>query len=178
MRRRVAAFTLLVALQASALVSAKGITTRITINGGYLSTPIEISQPEVVQQFNIWAGPGTRMSMRDTATSQWSSTEGTEGFIVDWPAGAIAHMPSGLEQYEVSFFVKYPNSSIEQLAYVVLYNNDPSSDEGYVYLPGHADEWYRFNTRSIFRGVEGKWFRASAAWQRVVTSFIARARVL
>ena len=175
MKRRLAALTLLFALHASALLSAKGITTRITIIGGPLSVPIEISQLQVVQQFSIWAGPGTRVTIRDHLTGLWRSTEGTEGFIVDWPVGAIAHAPTGLEPYEVSFFVKYPHSSAEELAYVVLYKNDPSTDEGYVYLPGRADEWYRLNTRAIFRGVEGRWFRASAAWQQVVTPIIARA---
>jgi hypothetical protein len=176
MKSSVAAFTLLLALHASALLSAKGTTTRITISGGDLSTPIEIGQREVVERFNIWAGPGTRMRVRDAATGEWRSSEGAEGFIVDWPAGAIAHMPSGLEQYEVSFFVRYRNESAERLAYVVLYKYDASNDQGYVYLPGSADERYRLNTRAIFRGVEGKWFRASPAWQRVVTPLIASMR--
>ena len=127
-----AALILLLVLPASALLSAKGTTVRIAINGGRLLAPIEISRPEVVQQFNVWAGPGTRMGLRDPATGQWRMIEGTEGFIVDWRAGEIAHVPDQLARYEASFFVGYPQSSAEQLAYVVLYANDPARNEGYM----------------------------------------------
>jgi hypothetical protein len=42
---------------------------------------------------------------------------------------------------------------------------DPATGQGYVYLPGKADEPYRLNTKAIYRGREGNWFRATAAWQ-------------
>lgn len=167
-----AALILLLVLPASALLSAKGTTVRIAINGGRLLTPVEISQPQVVEQFNIWSGPGTRSGLRDPATGEWRMTEGTEGFIVDWRAGEIARMPDGLERYEVSFFVKYHGSSDERLAYVVLYAHDPTRNEGYVLLPGHEDERFRLNTRAIVRGVEGKWLRASPAWQAVAAPLL------
>ena len=172
LKQPVAALMLLLALPASAFLSAKGTTVRIALNGGRLLTPIEISRPEVVQQFNVWAGPGTRMGLRDPSTGQWRTIEGTKGFIVDWPAGEIADVPDQLERYEASFFVRYPNSSAEQLAYVVLYANDPTRNEGYVFLPGPGDERYRLNTRAIQRGGEGKWYRASTEWQAVVVPLI------
>ncbi len=52
---------------------------------------------------------------------------------------------------------------------------DPSSNRGYVHLPGRADKEYRLNTSAILRGVEGNWFRATSEWERLVTPLIARA---
>ena len=37
--------------------SAKGIPSRITIEGGNLNAPIQIDDPNVVASFNVWAGP-------------------------------------------------------------------------------------------------------------------------
>jgi hypothetical protein len=146
---------------ATTLLYAKGITTKIRITGASLATPIEITDPEVLKNFNVWAGPGTSMN----------GVEGTEGFIIDWASGAVAERPSGLDAYEVSFYVKYANRPAseqeDQLAYVVSYEAGPSG-QGYVYLPGKADESYRLNTRAISRRREGNWFRATTAWQNAV----------
>lgn len=69
-----AAFCLLAILSATALVSAKRATTRITITDGGLQSPVEISDPDVLANFNVWSGPGTFAN----------DVEGTEGFIIDW----------------------------------------------------------------------------------------------
>ena len=160
MKRAISAgFCLLVIVSATALVFAKGITTKITITGGGLQSPVEISDPEVLNNFNVWSGPGTFAN----------DVEGTEGFIVDWASGAVTDRPNGLRAFELSFYVRYANRSFaeqtDQLAYVVSYAIDPATGQGYVYLPGKADELYRLNTKAIYRGREGNWFRASAAWQ-------------
>jgi len=56
--------------------------------------------------------------------------------------------------------------------------SDPSGEQGYIYLPGRTDEWYRLNTRAILHGdgLEGHWFRATSAWQRVVKPLVAHPR--
>jgi hypothetical protein len=102
--KRTAAVLLLLALPASSLLSAKGTTVRIAITGGKLQTPIKITQPDVVEKFNVWSGPGTRTRLLDPASGQWRTIEGTEGFIIDWRGGEIARVPDGLQRYEVSFF--------------------------------------------------------------------------
>jgi hypothetical protein len=159
---------LLLVLAVPVIASAKGITTRVVIKSPDLTTPIEITDPEVLKGFVVWAGPGVKVN----------GTEQSEGFIIDWLAGVVAERPKVVRHYEVSFYVKYVNRPLEgqedQLAYVVFYQSDPTGEQGYVYLPGRADEWYRLNTRAIFRGVEGNWFRATSAWQRVVTSLVAQ----
>ncbi len=73
----------------------------------------------------------------------------------------------------MSFHAKLPD---ERLVYVVIYEYDPANDQGYVYLPGKTDEWYRLNVGTIFRGVEGNWFFARDAWERIARPLITRAK--
>ena len=106
---------LLLVLAVPMMASAKGITTRILIKSPHLSTPIEITDPEVLKSFVVWAGPGVQVN----------GIEQSEGFIIDWPAGVVAERPEGLQHYELSFYVKYVNRPLEgqeeQLAYVAFY---------------------------------------------------------
>jgi hypothetical protein len=160
MKRAISAtFFLLVIASATALLFAKGPTTKITITGGGLHGPVEITDRDVLKNFNVWSGPGTFAN----------GVEGTEGFIVDWTAGPVTDRPNGLRTFEVSFYVRYANRPFteqpDQLAYIVSYAFDPATGRGYVYLPGKSDGPYRLNTKAIYRGREGNWFRANAAWQ-------------
>lgn len=167
MKRAISAFFCLVlAFSATILVFAKGTTTRITIAGAGLQSPIEINDPKILENFNVWSGPGTRVN----------GVEGKEGFIVDWNSGVVTERPLGLREFEVSFYVRYAHrrfaDQTDQLAYVVLYSVDPVSGQGYVYLPGRGHAHYVLNTRSILRGREGNWLRATAAWQSVVKNVL------
>jgi hypothetical protein len=161
-----ASFCLLIVFSATVVIFAKGTTTKITILGAELQSPIQISDPEVLKNFNVWSGPGTFAN----------GVEGREGFIVDWASGVVTERPSGLRDFELSFYVRYANrpfgEQTDQLAYVVLYSVDPATGEGYVYLPGKTDEHYRLNTKAIYRGREGNWFRATPAWQGVFRSVV------
>ncbi|MGH9371635.1 MAG: hypothetical protein ACRD15_08910 [Vicinamibacterales bacterium] len=154
-----ASFCLLIVFSVTIVVFAKGTTTKITITGAELQEPIEISDPEVLKNFNVWSGPGTFAN----------GVEGTEGCIVDWPSGAVTDRPNELRTFQLSFYVRYANrpfsEQTDQLAYIVSYAVDPATGQGYVYLPGRSDEPYRLNTKAIYRGREGNWFRANAAWQ-------------
>ena len=159
----------LLAITSSVSLFAKGITTRITLDSGAQPTPIEIADPIVLKNFKVWAGAGTYMN----------GVEGTEGFIVDWPAGVVTERPTGLQRFTVSFYVKYVNrpleGQVEQLAYVVIYEHNAAAGEGYVYLPGKNDEWFSLNRKALGRGGrEGNWLRATKLWQQVVTPLIAR----
>jgi hypothetical protein len=60
---------------------------------------------------------------------------------------------------------------------VVYYAFSPDAEQGYVYVPGESDEWYRLNVHTIFRGVEGKWFRAWGAWESVARPLIKKAEL-
>src|SRR5262245_13570450 len=82
-----------VTLALSTTLLAKGPTTRITISGSALTSPIEISDVNIIKEFQVWAGPGTQTCVGGIA----NCVEGTEGFIVDWSSGAVSERPSGLE---------------------------------------------------------------------------------
>ena len=167
MKRAVAAtFGLLVMLCATPFVFAKGPTTRITITSADLPSPIAITDREILKNFHVWAGPGTFVN----------GVEGNDGFIIDWASGAVRERPSGLRTYEVSFYVRHANRPFDQqpdqLAYVISYEADPVTGQGYVYLPGRTDARYRLNTTTILRGREGNWFRASVSWQQAFRQFV------
>ena len=146
---------------------AKAQTCKITINGADLKAPIEITDPRILVNFNVWSGVGT------SSTSSGVTTQGDRGFIIEWPFGAVTQKPKTLTRYQVSFYAKFPE---ELLVYVVFYEYDPANDRGYVYLPGKTDEWYRTNVSSILRGVEGNWFVSSEAWERIARPLITRAK--
>jgi hypothetical protein len=142
---------------------AKANTVKITIKGSNFKTPIEISDPKILANFQVWAGPGT------------SSNE-KQGLIIDWSQGPVVLRGHGgmYQNYQVSFHTG-PN---DQIAYVVLYGFSPGEEQGYVYLPGESDPWYGLNVRTVFRGVEGKLFRAWDAWERVARPLIEKAEHL
>ena len=166
--KRALVVSLILPIVLSTSLIAKGVTTRITVRDIATGTTIELTDKSVVERFNVWAGKGT-----SSAFNGGPSIEGTQGFIIDWPAGAVAQRPQGLRRYEVSFYVMRPRATAESLAYVVGYEFDSVSRQGFVYLPGRADEHYRLNVGSIIRDVEGQWFHASREWQAAVTSAIA-----
>src|ERR671919_51860 len=70
---------------------AKGPTTRIVIAGPGLAVPAEITEPALLNQFAVWAGPGTGVT----------GEESTEGFIIDWRAGVSTTRAVGLPRFEV-----------------------------------------------------------------------------
>jgi hypothetical protein len=152
-------------------VGAKGPTTRIVIKDVERGSLIEITDRSLLNQFHVWSGQGTYSG------PPGQGTEATQGFIIDWQAGIVDQRPSQLRRYEISFYAEKrttgsspeTNAPREELAYVVLYENDPSTGQGYVYLPGRADDYYSLNVRSIHRRVEGHWLRANQAWQTAMT---------
>jgi hypothetical protein len=133
---------------------------RITIKGPSLAAPIEITEPKVAV-FQVWAGRGTFVN----------GVEQTKGFIIDWPKGVAAWRPEGLQHYEVSFYAQS-----EGPVYVVSYDFDPATKQGFVYLPGKGDSSYACNVRSILRHREGNWLLATKSWEDFVRPLIAKAR--
>ena len=155
-----ATFVLLAMSAVPTSLAAKEKTTKITITGGNLATAVEITDPKILDSFNVWTGPGT------------SSNE-AEGFIVQWSRGAFAEPPNRLPQYQVSF---YTERSSERPFYVVSYCYDPSLRRGYVHFPGFVEKWYPQDVGTIFRGVEGNWFFSRPLWDTTVEPLIAKAK--
>lgn len=145
---------------------AKGKTVKITIKGADLKTSIEITDPKVLANFDVWTGPGT-------GSNAPGFNANAPGFIINWSQGPVKKPPDSFRRYQVSFHTD-PN---EQVVYVVYYAFRPDSEQGYVYLPGGTDEWAGLNVRTIWHGVEGKWFRAWNAWERVARPLLQKAQV-
>jgi len=145
-------------------------TVKIIIAGGDLSAPIEITDPAVLAEFKVGAGPGHTLWL--------NSREGVpiavyHGFIVDWNRGEVAP-PEGLKTYKVSFVTTRHDPG----TYVVRYAIAPSTTQGYVYLPGKGDPGYQDDVRLILRGVEGNWFHAWSEWEKVANPLIAGGSLL
>jgi hypothetical protein len=148
---------LLFALSVVVPAFAKQQTTKIVISGGELGKPIEITDANILAKFRVWTGPGT-------------STNDNQSLVVDWSYGPIAEPPKALRRYQVSFYAGGPES--ERVVYVVCYAFVPGHDPGYIYLPGDSDEYFGLNVRSVFRGVEGRWFKAWSEWEAIARPLI------
>lgn len=167
--KKTLAISLLVVLSAApSTVLAKGITTKVVIEGPDLSKPIEITDRKILANFNVWAGPGTFSTPTPPGFNPSAPS-----FIIDWSQGPIDEIPKTAHKYQVSF---YSEERGEHPIYVVYYAVADTSSPGYVYLPGKGEEWWRTNVTSIARGVEGKWFHAWSAWESIARPLIEKAK--
>jgi len=166
-RLAVCVFTLVLSLAFAKPILAKLETVRVTITGSDLPMPLEITDKSSLTGFNIWSGPGN-----------FKIENGVKIPIVHdgsimWSQGTVPEPPKGLPQHEISF---YGGSPEERIIYVMIYEYDPTSKKGYIYLPGKGEKWYDVNVRSIYRGVEGHWFRASEEFDHQIGAVIAAGR--
>jgi hypothetical protein len=147
----------------------------LEVMGGNLSSTIEITDPKI-DDFNIWSGPG----VNGAALAQ------AEGFIINWKAGVVPEPQPEVDHYQVAFYVgcraipDHPNCLAEKphLAYVVLFDYDRKSKQGFVYLPRVKEPWWgNLNCGSICRGngIEGHWFHAADAWLSFVEPILHEA---
>ncbi|HEY3517057.1 MAG TPA: hypothetical protein VGL98_08415 [Gammaproteobacteria bacterium] len=151
-------------LAASTASWSKGDITKITIERVGAGA-IEITQPEVLDRFVIWSGPGVvGWDMAKTIPAPDDAA-----FIVDWTKGVLAGAPDG-ETYKVTMYVDRYEPPCNK--YEVLYRVD-ESDTGYVYLPRWDEEIGRCNMSLIARDVEGNWFRSSKTWDEAAERFLA-----
>lgn len=111
-------------------------------------------------------------------TTQGARSVPTPGAFIDWSQGT-ASKPAHVSLYTVTFHQGgRPDMHEWHRKYVVTYAYAPGNDAGYIYLPGPSDgDVYQRNTFSIVHGVEGSWFRASAAWEQTVRPLIERSAV-
>ena len=145
--RHVAVLMALIAAAAS--LEAKGATAKLAIAGPSLRQPVEVVEPRLLAESNVFAG----------------------GFI----GPTIPPPAAGLARYTVSFYVQAPDWMKEsaRVAYVVHYATDASSGEGFIYLPGRGEPGYATNVGTIERvGDDGKWHRAPKAWTAALNRYI------
>ena len=161
------AFCVLLIAQSTTIWS-KGQTIRIEIDGDGLSAPVVITDPDILNRFNIWNGPGVSVSGPDGVQYPPAHLDPsrTAGRFVDWPSGPVSEKRAGLQCLEVTFHVGVPRDPNRSRAYVVAYEVDPAASSGYIYLP-------RWTNDLISHGVEGNWFHASEQWSDVIAPLIA-----
>jgi len=150
-----------------ALSAAKSETARIEIARGK-QTLVTMVGEESAGQFTIWSGPGTS-SGRPAGPQQMSTSDRD---IADWLAGSV-QPPRKLYVYEVRFYCAARGENAREslpssLCYGVRYAIDRKSGQGYIQIPTANDAEFPANTRSIYRGVEGSWFRSSDRWEELV----------
>jgi hypothetical protein len=119
-------------------------TAKLTVSGPGLARSIEITQQSVLVLSNVFAGTfiGAAATAPDAA----------------WP------------RYAVAFDIQTMNG-VKEAAYVVTYSRNRWTGEGYIYLPGPGDEWYRRNIGTILReGEDGSWHRASPGWCEAINA--------
>lgn len=153
-------------LAASTASWSKGDITKITVERVGTDAIIEITQPEVLDLFAIWSGPGV---------VGWDMAKTIPGpddaaFIIDWTQGALTGAPDA-PTYKVTMYVDRYEPPCNK--YEVLYRVD-GADTGYVYLPRWDEEIGRCNMSLIARDVEGNWFRSAKAWDDVAERFGVR----
>lgn len=149
-----------------ALSAAKSETARIEIAQGK-QTLVTLVGEESAGQFTIWSGPGTSWTTPDG--DQMSTTDRD---IADWLAGAV-QPPRKVQVYEVRFYCAARGENAREslpssLCYGVRYAIDRKSGQGYIQIPTENDAQFPGNTRSIYRGVEGSWYRSSGRWEELV----------
>jgi len=160
-------------LMSSTPASAKGSTVRIEVRGATLATPLDITAPAIVSKFSIWTGPGVGVNGQPTHLDP----DHQEGMFIDWPKGTVTARPPGLESYEVTFHIGDPRPPrTEYQSYVVLYEPERGTQQGYIYLPGYPDEIGQANMSAIAHGVERNWFHSSKAWEELVRPIILASR--
>lgn len=162
---RVAAALLAVVVAAGADTAlAKSQTVKIEIAGETLAAPIAITDRAILKRFHIWHGPSVRV-LDDDGRPVPSESQVQEGMFIDWPRGEATQRPEGLPRYQVAFHLER-----ESRRYVVSYELDHATGRGYFYLPRRSEPDGRGNTSLIYHGVEGRWFYASADWDRLIGS--------
>lgn len=138
-------------------VSAKTRTVRLTITGGHLGQPLEVSNPRAL--VSVWTGTRAPESWFDVPDPFFESV--------------TPEPPPSLTRYTVAFYadVSLEEPKVRQI-YAVRYVPDPQSGGGFVYLPGPSERFYGIVIR---RGKDGKWLRASSEWSSALNAALAAA---
>jgi|SRR5689334_11142532 hypothetical protein len=147
---------LLVALAVTALsigLEAKGTTVKLTLTGPDLAAPIEIVEPAILEQSNVWEGSFIGVAL-DTAPRVSASI------------------------YTVRFDVQPPEwmRQAPRAMYTVQLARDARSGELLLYLPGRGDAGYALNMTTMLRDTDdGRWHRPSSTWASSVERYLPRA---
>jgi hypothetical protein len=158
------------ALLVPALCAGKGRIDRIDVTES--GTRILSIEGPSAREFTIWSGPGTLVTTAGTSSMSTSS-----GDFADWIEGNVAP-PVGLPVFNIFFLCEAcePARSDSWRCYGVRYAMGASGQGGFIQIPASDDQQFPLNVQTIYRGVEGQWFRASPKWEKLVRPAIEQAR--
>jgi hypothetical protein len=137
---------------------AKGIPAKIVLTGAGLTHAVEVD------------------SVGRRIFNPWSAA------FIDWRATPVVNGASLCvsQPFDARFYMKWPGRTPSpdyndlSLIYAVKYCRASNGEGGLVHLPGIGEQYYTTNSGTILRqGQDGGWFRASRAWDSVVTTLIA-----
>ncbi|HYJ40558.1 MAG TPA: hypothetical protein VEW08_07205 [Steroidobacteraceae bacterium] len=165
--KRIFAVMALLTTSAFPLVGfAKGNLVRIEVVGANLGAPLVVSDADTLKQLFIWSGPGAGQPIGSPQSAD-------SGSFIDWHTGIANDVPKGMDTYDVYFFCVFDTQKPDgSLTYSVKYAFDPSTNRGYIYLPGPREKNYGINVSTVFHDVEGHWFNASNRWESLVAPLI------
>ena len=124
---------------------AKGPPSKITITGPGIATPIEITDPTILEGFSPW-----------------------DARFIDWQRGILTSAPPLGPSYDVFFYLQDDTGTFRMI-YAVQYVPNAAGGRGYIYLPGPGERWYSMNIETIIQdGHDGKWHYAAPAWEAVI----------
>jgi len=148
------------------LVSGQGVTSRITLSAPGLS--VEVVDEKMRNDFRVGGGPGNTLN----GVPNWKPKS---WIIEDW-LHPVAEPDRSLLRVTATFSIDR-GSARGARPYVVYYAFDPSSNQGFVYLPGRGEPFYNENVNLLFRGddFEGHWFLAIPEWTRAAQAIIENA---
>ena len=153
-----------VLLLCASLCAAKSQITRIEVfrDGAQL---LGIEGP-ATGGLNFWSGPGTGGA--EAGMSSHSND------IADWKHGAVAPPADGVPVYKVVFLCEAcePARKDAWRCYGVRYAPGARRAPGLIQVPAAGDAEFPLNVQTIFRGIEGQWFHASAKWEEIVGAAI------
>jgi hypothetical protein len=159
------AWLLAIGLLGADTVAARSHVTRIDVSRDKIAL-VQIEGADA-SAFTIWGGPGTEVE---------AGAEDAAADIADWQGGSVA-APGGGPVYEVMFLCEAcePARKDSWRCYGVRYAPGRDGAPGLIQIPAPGDPAFPGNLKTIYRGVEGQWFRASAKWEQVVRARIQQA---
>lgn len=140
---------------AAAMRDEEAVPARIVISGGELRRPVEISDRELLEEFNPWTG-----------------------IFVDWEAPA--RMGPCNWEYEITYFKQgVPRKPQEHdeghdqgeftMIYGLRYCMGDRGEPGYVHLAGRTDKFWDENVHAVWDGTQaGEWHPSTAVWKKFI----------
>ena len=130
----------------------KAETARVTVSGGGLATPIQITDAKVLEVSHAWGGE-----------------------FLDASRPPLMQAPNVDSPYEVTFYSRIADNDIRKTCVFFYSPNSAPGAQGIIYLPGKG-ALGSLNSGTIIRaGRDGKWSFASPTWEALIKPFIATA---